>query len=81
LLGDFGAASFHATADTLETKALQRIEVRAFGVLLGELLARVDTPFNDQALVALQKRCCQPDVLARPGFEEIETLLQALPHH
>ena len=81
LLGDFGAASFHATADTLETQALQRIEVRAFGVLLGELLARVDTPFNDQALVALQKRCCQPDVLARPGFEEIETLLQALPHH
>lgn len=35
LLGDFGAASFHATADTLETRALQRIEVRAFGVLLG----------------------------------------------
>jgi serine/threonine protein kinase len=35
LLGDFGAASFHATTDTLETRALQRIEVRAFGVLLG----------------------------------------------
>ncbi|TVT89462.1 protein kinase [Pseudomonas sp. RGB] len=81
LLGDFGAASFHATADTLETQALQRIEVRAFGVLLGELLERVDTPFNDQALVALQNSCCQPDVLARPSFEEIETLLQSLPHH
>jgi hypothetical protein len=35
LLGDFGAASFHATADTLETRALQRIEVRAFGVCWG----------------------------------------------
>ena len=43
LLGDFGAASFHATADTLQTRALQRIEVRAFGILLGELLARIDS--------------------------------------
>ncbi|WP_411379277.1 protein kinase [Pseudomonas sp. MPB26] len=74
LLGDFGAASFHATADTLETRALQRIEVRAFGVLLGELLERVEGQVSD-ALVALQKSCCQPDVLARPGFEEIEALL------
>lgn len=75
LLGDFGAASFHATADTLETRALQRIEVRAFGVLLGELLERVETEFNDEGLAALQNSCCQPDVLARPSFEEIEALL------
>ncbi|MCF5054680.1 protein kinase [Pseudomonas syringae] len=80
VLGDFGAASFHATADTSETKALQRIEVRAFGVLLGELLERVDTAFN-AALVDLQKSCCQPDVLARPSFEEIEALLSAVQPH
>ncbi|MGB3127925.1 MAG: protein kinase, partial [Pseudomonas sp.] len=76
LLGDFGAASFHATADTEETRALQRIEVRAFGVLLGELLERVDG-VSDEALKALQERCCQPEVMARPGFEEIEALLQS----
>ena len=81
LLGDFGAASFHVTADTQETRALQRIEVRAFGVLLGELLERVEEGFNNEALVALQQSCCQPDVLARPSFEEIEALLHALPHH
>ena len=40
LLGDFGAASFHCTSDNFESRALQRIEVRAFGILLGELLAR-----------------------------------------
>lgn len=74
LLGDFGAASFHATAETLETKALQRIEVRAFGVLLGELLERVEDQVSD-GLIALQISCCQPDVLARPGFDEIEKLL------
>ena len=76
LLGDFGAASFHATADTLETRALQRIEVRAFGVLLGELLERVEAGVSEE-LVALRERCCQPDVLARPGFEEIEALLKS----
>ncbi|WP_395606714.1 protein kinase [Pseudomonas sp. B22129] len=80
LLGDFGAASFHATADTLETRALQRIEVRAFGVLLGELLERVDG-VKDDALNALQAACCQPDVLARPGFEEIEAMLNSIQHH
>ncbi|WP_455825277.1 protein kinase [Pseudomonas graminis] len=80
LLGDFGAASFHATADSLQTRALQRIEVRAFGVLLGELLERVDTQVSDD-LVALQETCCQPDVLARPSFEEISTLLKSPSHH
>lgn len=80
LLGDFGAASFHATADTLETRALQRIEVRAFGVLLGELLERVEAGVSGE-LLALRDRCCQPDVLARPGFEEIEALFNSNQHH
>ncbi|WP_312494117.1 protein kinase [Pseudomonas cremoris] len=80
LLGDFGAASFHATADTLETRALQRIEVRAFGVLLGELLERVEAGASGE-LLALRDRCCQPDVLARPGFEEIEAVLTSNQHH
>ncbi|VVN20145.1 hypothetical protein PS664_04260 [Pseudomonas fluorescens] len=79
LLGDFGAASFHATADTLETRALQRIEVRAFGVLLGELLERVEGGASGE-LLELQRICCQPDVLARPNFEEIEALLTASQH-
>ncbi|AZE95335.1 Serine/threonine protein kinase [Pseudomonas orientalis] len=77
LLGDFGAASFHSTADTLETRALQRIEVRAFGVLLGELLERVEGAVANE-LVELQISCCQPQVLARPSFEEIEVVLSAL---
>ncbi len=76
LLGDFGAASFHTTADTLETRALQRIEVRAFGVLLGELLERVEREVGE-GLLALRDSCCQPDVLARPGFDEIQALLQS----
>lgn len=83
LLGDFGAASFHATADSQETRALQRIEVRAFGVLLGELLERIDAGLGEetrQVLEALRDDCCQPQVLARPGFEEITSLLQSSKH-
>ncbi|MFJ7311430.1 leucine-rich repeat-containing protein kinase family protein [Pseudomonas sp. NPDC098747] len=79
LLGDFGAASFHATTDSLETQALQRIEVRAFGVLLGELLARIDSGLSDErreVLEALERRCCQADVLGRPGFSEVIEVLQ-----
>ncbi|MNY81778.1 hypothetical protein D3C86_2235250 [compost metagenome] len=54
--------------------------MRAFGVLLGELLARIDSGLSDEgreALEALQQRCCQPDVLARPGFSEVVRELAA----
>ncbi|QJI45283.1 protein kinase [Pseudomonas sp. ADAK2] len=81
LLGDFGGASFHATTDNLETRALQRIEVRAFGVLLEELLERIDSGLGDadrQVLEDLQRRCCQADVLARPGFGEVVGVLQGI---
>lgn len=79
LLGDFGAASFHATTDSLESRALQRIEVRAFGILLGELLERIDSGLSDEGRGELEgwvQRCCQPEVLARPGFSEIVGLLE-----
>ena len=74
LLGDFGAACFHAIDDSPRSRALQRIEVRAFGILLGELLERIDSGLSDQrrsALQGLQQRCIQPEVLARPGFVQI----------
>lgn len=81
LLGDFGAASFHATADSPQSRALQRLEVRAFGVLLGELLARIDAGLSVERRVALEeleRRCCQADVLERPGFSEISEVLESL---
>ncbi|KAB0496442.1 leucine-rich repeat-containing protein kinase family protein [Pseudomonas vancouverensis] len=81
LLGDFGAASFHAISDSPESRALQRIEVRAFGVLLGELLARIDSGLSDaqrKVLEELEQDCCQPQVLARPGFDEVLERLKNL---
>ncbi|MBP5073104.1 serine/threonine-protein kinase [Pseudomonas chlororaphis] len=81
LLGDFGAASFHALTDTEETRALQRIEVRAFGILLEELLARIESglsPRQHECLQALVSDCCQPQVLERPGFAEVGDLLRGI---
>jgi hypothetical protein len=73
LLGDFGAASFHPAA---QAGALERIEVRAFGCLLEELLARCGAA--NPALQALQARCAQPATSLRPGFAEISERIEAL---
>jgi hypothetical protein len=76
LLGDFGAASFHAADGSPHALALQRIEVRAFGIWLGELLQRCDTGLP--ALLLLQHDCEQPDVGRRPLFDEIVQRLAGL---
>lgn len=73
LLGDFGAASFYPQDGSESAAALQRIEVRAFGVLLGELLERCEE--RPAGLVALQARCVEPQVLDRPDFAQIEQAL------
>lgn len=74
LLGDFGAASSYPAHVDLE-----RIEVRAFGCLLGELLARVDgqqgKTETSATLQRLQERCTTEKVRDRPGFDEIQRLL------
>ncbi len=75
LLGDFGAASMFVPGAP-EAPLLQGIEARAFGVLLGELSARVDTPLP--ALQVLMAACLQEDVLRRPSFEAMERALQEM---
>ncbi|MEB0041336.1 MULTISPECIES: leucine-rich repeat-containing protein kinase family protein [unclassified Pseudomonas] len=74
LLGDFGAASFHPTEHTDQPALLERIEVRAFGILLGELLERCGA--QEAGLLTLQRQCIQPDVSARPSFVEVNRVLQ-----
>ena len=48
LLGDFGAASFYPES---ASRSFESIEVRAFGHLLGELLARVVPEKNDESAI------------------------------
>jgi len=77
LLGDFGAASFVGTG--AQAPALERIEVRAFGCLLEELLDRSNDA-GEAALApwrALQSRCLQHRVDLRPDFAEISAALSS----
>ena len=55
---------------------LQGIEVRAFGVLLEELLERGDTSLP--ALQALARACLQEQPLRRPRFGQLEQALATM---
>jgi hypothetical protein len=82
LLGDFGAASFYARDDEALAPLLERIEVRAFGCLLEELIERIDGRESEPdilaALLRLQAACFSTAVAARPSFEEIVEELSAV---
>ena len=81
LLGDFGAASFYSPLAQTQAKALQRIEVRAFGCLLEELLERCDHNETNEKLMLLkniQANCMQETIAERPLFNEIIRVLDGL---
>jgi hypothetical protein len=82
LLGDFGAASFLPSASPSQTRELAAIEVRAFGCLLEELLARCQQPASPPGMLSrlhtLQARCTLPDAMARPTLHEVSQTLDAL---
>jgi hypothetical protein len=75
LLGDFGASSFY-DPDGTQALPLQRLEVRAFGFLLEELIARSSAAPDE--LTRLQAACVRDDAASRPLFAEIESRLAAL---
>jgi hypothetical protein len=82
LLGDFGAASFYSPDDRDIGGALQRVEVRAFGCLLEELIERCDGLHSQTdiatKLLALKENCLSDAVDSRPLFGEIVAGLRAL---
>ncbi|WP_181306005.1 leucine-rich repeat-containing protein kinase family protein [Rufibacter sp. XAAS-G3-1] len=75
LFGDFGAATVYNQDNTALASALERLEVRAFGCLLEELLDHL-TPQDmaqerAQNLLLLKQDCMQPEVQNRPDFATI----------
>jgi hypothetical protein len=74
LLGDFGAAANYPTGAPVE-----RVEVRAFGCLLGELLERMDPAGGAMAKRwwDVQRRCVASNVESRPDFKAIVEELAA----
>jgi hypothetical protein len=74
-MGDFGAASFYSR-QAPHALSLQRLEVRAFGCLLEELIDRCDPA--EPSLTELQNRCLSEKIDERPLFGEIVAVLAAL---
>lgn len=78
LFGDFGAATNLNTIAQSQRDAMERIEVRAFGNLLDDMLTH-SASAGDEAvltrLTALRDVCLLEDVSQRPDFIEIQTLL------
>ncbi|MCJ2049025.1 leucine-rich repeat-containing protein kinase family protein [Methylobacterium sp. J-070] len=67
VLSDFGAAS--ALPPGPAGMALARIEVRAVGILLGELLERCTAPLEH--LRILERACTDPDPDRRPSLNDV----------
>ena len=82
ILGDFGAASFYDPADRVSGPALERLESRAFGCLLEDLLDRCVSNATGSEVTAqlrdLQQRCMAPIPDERPSFETICQRLTAV---
>jgi serine/threonine protein kinase len=68
-LGDFGAASFYEP----HRKEFERIEVRAFGCLIEDMLSLcpIKEGKDYEALEQLREQCMSEDVGARPLFREM----------
>ncbi|GJE03284.1 leucine-rich repeat-containing protein kinase family protein [Methylobacterium isbiliense] len=76
VLSDFGAAS--ALPGGARGSALQRIEVRAWGILLGELLARMPEGHDVPALRRIAQLCIDPDPRSRPLMSDVLAMMR--PH-
>lgn len=82
LLSDFGAGTLLPVDQPALSRALQALEVRAFGYLLEELVAHAD-PDPEQASTlaavdALGRACLQDSALERPVMAEVADALVAL---
>jgi hypothetical protein len=75
ILGDFGGASYFEPKEVQTRNALERLEVRAFGCLIEEMLMltaedKTDTSKRN-ALETLKEKCMHKDNTKRPLFKAI----------
>ena len=82
ILGDFGGASYYEPKEVEVRNALERLEVRAFGCLIEEmlLLSQNDTSYSKQnkQLEALKDACLNAENKDRPLFDTVYQQMIAL---
>jgi len=82
ILGDFGGASYFEPKEVESRNALERLEVRAFGCLIEEMLMLTAEDKTNTAqrndLEALREKCMQEENAKRPLFYSIYETISAL---
>lgn len=75
LLGDFGASSFIG-----ENDSVKKLEVRAFGCLIEELVERTDEMDSEvrDVLLNIRDDCFVGNVMERPSFDELVVRLEGV---
>ncbi len=75
ILGDFGGASYYESEEPYVCNMLEKLEVRAFGCLIEELLSLCSKDNQDanikEALFQLQILCLNEVLVERPVFKQI----------
>ena len=79
IFGDFGAATVYDITNKTSTY-FERIDVRAFGCFIDDLLNQNFEQENSlkQSLIHLKNDCVQNSILKRPSFEEINQRLYSI---
>lgn len=75
-LGDYGAASYYEK--NVYSKEIERIDVRAFGYLIDDLIHLVENPHEE--ILKLKIACLHEEILNRPAFGEIVKTLSMIPN-
>jgi hypothetical protein len=82
ILGDFGGASYFEPEHMEERKALERLEVRAFGCLIEEMLMlSIDDISHEHTrtkLTELKEKCLDEENHKRPLFQEVLEFLEKI---
>lgn len=73
LFGDFGAASFYDRNNEILAFHLERMEVKAYGFLLDDLLSicKINENHDLAEIGNLRDQCLLPGLKMRPSFKEI----------
>ncbi|MES2516279.1 MAG: leucine-rich repeat-containing protein kinase family protein [Bacteroidota bacterium] len=78
IFGDFGAATIYAQSDANAT-LLERLDVRAFGCFMDDLLNQVDKNKTNESLFlclsGLKTACLNEAISNRPSFFELKEML------
>lgn len=77
LFGDFGAATNLSSISSLQAEMMEKIEVRALGCLMDDLLTLPNSE-SREALTHIVQMCMQECVTLRPDFNELVGQLQSL---